>query len=104
MPVLPVTKIRSGGVSLALQRLGRPRRRGEMPRRDAGGQHAVHFFREGLRHVAGAQPGLDVRYRNSAVEGRQRPRQRGRGIALDHHQVRALGLQHRVDPGQNAAP
>ena len=73
-----------------------------MPCREAGGQHTVHFFREGLRHVSGSQTGLDVGHRNFTVESRQRSGERGGGIALDHDQVGPFGFEHRFERGQDA--
>ena len=38
----------------------------------AAGDHPVELFRKRLRHIAGAEPRLHVRYRNMPVKGRQR--------------------------------
>src|ERR1700747_2228891 len=67
----------AGDMNLAGDALVREIRRGlggrrEVNRRQAGGQHAVHLLWKWLAHVARAQPGLDVRHFDAAIEAGQR--------------------------------
>lgn len=73
-----------------------------MPCGEAGGENAVHFFREGLRHVSGAQAGFDVGYGDFTIEGGQGGGEGCGGIALNDDEVRALDFEHRVEGGEDA--
>ena len=73
-----------------------------MPRGEAGGEDAVHFFREGLRHVSGAQAGLDVGHGDFTIEGGEGGGEGCGGIALNDDQVRAPGLKDRIEGGEDA--
>ena len=92
-PELPVTKMRSPATPSAASRLGGQRGGGEVQGGEARGHHPVHLFRKRLRQIAGAQSGLDVSHGNVLVEGRQRARQRGGGIALHQDHVGPFGRQ-----------
>ena len=76
--------------------------RGEMQRREPGGQPAVDLLGVRREGVARAQPGFQMHHRDLLVEGGQRGGEHGGRIALHHHRVRALLRQHRPHPGQGA--
>ena len=65
-----------------------------MPVTEGVGQPAVHLLRPGSRHVARAQPRLDVPHGNPCIERGQRRGQDGGRVALHQHAVRTGLLQH----------
>jgi hypothetical protein len=81
------------GDALASQRGGGPRRGREMPPGQSGDQPAVEFLGKRVVRYPAAQARLDVRHRDPFVEGGERPAQRGRRVALDDDDVRAVLAQ-----------
>ena len=75
--------------------------RREVQRGEARDQHAIHFFGKRLAHVAGAQPGFDMRDGNAAVERRERAAQRSGGIALDQNVIRPLCRENIFQSGDD---
>jgi len=75
-------------------------RRCEVEHRDRCDDPAVHLFGPGVVDVARAQPRLDMRDRDLAVIGGQRPRHRGRGVALHDDEVGPFGIHHLAKPDQ----
>ena len=80
------------------------RRRGlgrrAMERGDAADDLAVHFLGPGMVDIAAAKPGLDMAHADLAVIGRHRACHRCRRVALHHHPVGLLLVNHRADPGE----
>ena len=74
----------------------------EMPARQGAGELAVGLLGPGRIQVAGAQAGLDMANRNALVEGRQRCRQRGGGIAVHQHRVGPPAREHGAHAGEHA--
>src|ERR1700724_2014891 len=79
-----------------------PFRSREMESGKPGCDHAVHFFGEGLRQIAGAQSSLHMPDRNSPVKSSQGATESGGGVSLDEYQVRLLLLQNRLERGQDS--
>ena len=67
-----------------------------------GGHHAVHFFGEWLREVAGAQSSFYMAHWHVLVEGRHGAGERGGGIALHEQHVRLSGFNYRLEGCQDA--
>jgi len=89
--------------ALAVQVVGRIRRRRVVPGRELAGQAAVHLLGERVVGAAGAQPGLHVPDRNLLVERRQRRRHAGGRIALDQHGGGAVFGEHAAQASEGAA-
>ena len=75
---------------------------GEMQRRKAADDPAVHFLGPGMVDIAAAQPRLDMRDRDLAIVCRQRGAHRGGGIALHDDDIRLFRIEDLPDPGQQA--
>ena len=85
------------------QRLSGGFGRGEVQRGEAADDLAIDLFGPGMVDVAAPQACLDVRDRNLAVVGGKRAGHRGRGVALDHHPVGPLFVEHFADAGEQAS-
>jgi hypothetical protein len=69
---------------------------------EAAGEHAIHFFRERLRKIAGAQSRLNVTDRNAGVKRGQSSIESSRGIALHEDDVGTRICANRFERSQNA--
>ena len=67
----------------------------------AAGYDAVELFRKRPRHVAGAEPRFDVRYRNMAVERRERGRHGRRSVALNGDHRGLVVHENGIESGQH---
>ena len=65
------------------------------------GEDAVVLFGHGA--VEAAQAGFDVRHGDVEFHRRECPRERGVGVAVDQHPVRALAEQHFLDGDEHLA-
>ena len=65
-----------------------------MQRAQPRDDHPVHLLWKWGAHIPGAQPRLHVPNRNPGIESRQRPAQRGGGIALHQNHIRFLAAQY----------
>jgi hypothetical protein len=102
MPVLPVTRMRSGGYVVAAEILRGAFGGREMQRAQTGGEDAIELFREWLAHVAGAQAGFHVAYGNARIERGQGAAKSGGGVALHQDDVGPFGGEHALERRQNA--
>jgi len=74
-----------------------PRKGGgaEIPLGQRRGQAPVHFLRERRIQVTGAQTRLDMADRHALIEGRERGRENGGGVALQQNGGRPQVAQRR---------
>jgi hypothetical protein len=91
-----------GGDTLGGEHLGSARCRREVEGGESRGNHAVHFFGEGLGEIAGAQAGFHVADRDALIEGCQGAAERGGGVALDEHEVGCFLAEDGFEQGQDA--
>ena len=86
--------------TFAQQVVAGPSRRGEVKIGHMADEPAVHLLGPWRVDVVGAQAGLDMRHRNSVVEGRQCPG-KGRGrVALHNDPVGSKGIEDPADTPQ----
>ena len=97
---LPVTKIRDSSIPSPSKRPPRAIRRREAEVGEDVEHPAAGLLGEGAVEVSGAQPGLHVGDRDALVEGRQTAGKRRDRVALDGDQIRALGGEDRLEPGE----
>src|SRR5262249_30321418 len=65
------------------------------------GDNAIHFFREGLREIAGAEAGLDVADGDALVKSGERATERRSGVALDDHEGGSFLAEDGLELRQN---
>ena len=90
------------GDAFSAKILRRGRRGSEMQAGQPGGENAIQLFGERLVEIPGAQPGFDVRDRNTAVEGGQGAAEGGRRVALHYRHI-GLGFGKRLLQGLDDA-
>src|SRR5262249_35428554 len=80
----------------------RPVRRREVPLRERRRDLAVELFRKGCVSAVRAETSLDVADGDARVEGGERSREGGGGIALDQHRGGTRGGQYRRQAFEDA--
>ena len=92
-----------GSDAFMQERLACPCRRREMQGGEAAGENPIHFLRERVTHVAGAQARLNVTKGNVPIKGSQCRRQYRGGVALRQDGSRAFRVEGRIERYEQAA-
>ena len=101
MPVLPVTQTRPSGLPSARRFCFDASVGAKCQRETTSTAWRLNSSGQGLYRSFVRRP--DVPHGYPLVEGRERRREGGGGVAVDEHAVGPLGLEHGLDPEQHVA-